>query len=85
MNKMRIVPAWQTYLPHILIIACMWLLAMSMDYADAAASAEAQAQDMSAAMAACLRGEWQGTASDGVQIKCYPAETFNPATQRSGS
>ncbi len=85
MNRVRIVPAWTTYLPHILAIALSWALVMTMDYADAAAQAEAQAQEMSQQMVACLRGEWQGTAADGVQIKCYPAEAFDPATQRSGS
>ena len=45
MNRVRIVPAWQTYLPHILVIICLWLLAMNMDYADEAAQAEQARRD----------------------------------------
>ena len=77
MNKMRIVPAWQTYVPHILIIALLWSLAMTMDYAEEAAEAQASAASMTQQMAACLNGEWRGISADGTQIGCMPAQTYN--------
>jgi len=77
MNRVRIVPAWQTYLPHILVIICLWLLAMNMDYADEAAQAEQKAASMSQQMAECLNGRWRGVTPSGEQIGCMPAQTFN--------
>lgn len=78
MNKMRVVPEWQTYLPHILIIGLMWAVAMTLDYHEEAERAQDSAQQMSAQMAACLRGEWRGITSSGEQIACLPAETYHP-------
>ena len=82
-RQMRVVERRQTYWPHLLAIACLMLLAMTMDYHDQATAAKASAADMSAQMSACLRGEWKGTSADGVQIKCYEAEAFDPKTQKS--
>lgn len=76
MNELRIVPRWTTYLPHVMAIALGWALVMSMDYADAAATAEAQAQEMSAAMASCLNGTYRATSESCTQIGCMPAVTF---------
>jgi hypothetical protein len=85
MKKMRIVPAWQTYLPHILLIALMWSIAMTMDYHDEAAQAEQSAQQMSRQMAECLNGQWRGVTPSGEQIGCMPAETFKPEHRSSKS
>ena len=82
MNNLRIVPAWQTYLPHILIIALLWSIAMTMDYHEEAAQAEMQAEQMSRQMAECLNGQWRGITPSGEQIGCMPAQTFNQ-TQES--
>ena len=82
MNNLRIVPAWQTYLPHILIIALLWSIAMTMDYHEEAAQAEMQAEQMSRQMAECLNGQWRGITPSGEQIGCMPAQTFNQTQER---
>jgi phage/plasmid primase-like uncharacterized protein len=78
MTELRIVPRWTTYLPHILLIALLWMTAMTMDYHDEVAQAEEQAQQMSRQMAECLSGTWRGITPSGEQIGCLPAETFKP-------
>ena len=78
-----IVERRKTYVPHLLAIGLLWATAMTMDYADEAAEAQAQAKDMSAQMAACLNGRWVGVTASGEQVGCMPAETFKPE-ERSG-
>ena len=83
MTELRIVPRWTTYLPHILLIALLWSIAMTMDYHDEVAQAEEQAQQMSRQMAECLTGTYRATASDGVKIAWLTGITFNPETEKS--
>lgn len=76
-TQMVVVEKRKTYWPHILGIALLWSLAMTMDYADQAAQAEERAQDMSRQMAECLNGRWTGRTESGAQIGCMPAETVD--------
>ena len=78
-----IVERRKTYIPHLLAIGILWATAMTMDYADEAAEAQAQAKDMSAQMAECLRGEWRGITPSGEQVGCLPAETLKPEERSS--
>ena len=84
MNEMRIVPKWQTYIPHILAIALGWALAMTMDYADEAAEAQQQALRASNDFASCLRGEWRYKSPSGDEFGCYPVELLS-SNERIGS
>ena len=77
-TPLRVVTRRQTYVPHILFILLLWSLAMTMDYHDQAAEAEASAQSMSSQMAECLNGTWRGIAEDGTQIGCMKAVTNDP-------
>jgi hypothetical protein len=76
MNKMRVVPEWQTYLPHVLAIALLIAVSHTMAYYDEMEDAKEQAHEMSAAMASCLNGTYRATSESGTQIGCMPAVTF---------
>ena len=77
-TKMVVIEKRNTYLPHILCIALLWSVAMTMDYADQAAQAEERANSMTRQMAECLNGRWIGRTESGSQIGCMPAETVEP-------
>lgn len=84
MNKMRVVPEWQTYLPHYLVIALLIVLAHTMAYYDEMEDAKAQAQTAIAAQVDCMNGEWRGRTESGAQIGCMKAEVLE-VSERSGS
>lgn len=77
-RPVTVIESRRKYVLHLLIIAVLWATAMTMDYRDQAETAQEQAQQMSAQMASCLRGEWRGITPSGEQIACMPAETYNP-------
>jgi uncharacterized membrane protein YfbV (UPF0208 family) len=67
-EPMDIVPRSRfKYVPHILAIALLWSLVMTMDYYD-------QAQSYSEQLSQCLNGTWRGVTPSGAQIACWPAE-----------
>ena len=55
-RPLRVTESRWRYAPHLLAIALLWAIAMTMDYRDQAETAQEQAQQMSAQMASCLRG-----------------------------
>lgn len=82
-RDLRVVETRQTYLPHLLAIACLWLLAMSMDYADAAAQAHQRATRINAEHTACLQGKWRAVTAQGVELGCLPVQINPPPRQPS--
>lgn len=78
-RPLRIVDRRRTYLPHLLAIALLWTLAMTLDYHDQAAAENERAESWKSQMSECLNGRWRGITSDGTQVGCMPAEEFSPS------
>lgn len=74
-RSVSVVDSRKTYLPHLLIVALLWSLAMTMDYHDQAAAAEARAQTAEREFVACLRGQWRAVTEQGVELGCMPVQT----------
>lgn len=77
-RPLRIVERRRTYLPHLLLIALLWSLAMTLDYRDQARSETERAERWKAQLAECLNGTWRGITPSGERIGCMPAETLKP-------
>lgn len=77
-RPLRVTESRWRYAPHLLAIALLWAIAMTMDYHDQADRANARAEQMAEQMARCLNGTWRGVTPSGEQIACMPAETYNP-------
>lgn len=80
-RDLRVVEKRTTYIPHLLAIACLWLLAMSMDAHDQAAMEAERAARIDAEFTACLRGEFRAVTQEGVEIGCLPVQINHPRKQ----
>lgn len=81
-NRLKVVEDRKSYVPHMLAIALLWSLAMTLDYRDQAAAANARAARMDAEHTACLRGEWRAVTEQGVELGCLPVEINEPPRRR---
>lgn len=77
-RDLLIVEKRKSHIPHLLAVACLWLLASSMDYAEQAAAAEERAARIDAEFTSCLRGEFRAVTEEGVEIGCMPVQVNTP-------
>lgn len=77
-RPVRVVDKRTTYLPHLLAVALLWALAMTLDYHDQAAAAHERAERIDREFTACLRGQWRAVTEQGVEIGCMPVERNEP-------
>lgn len=81
-KPVRVVEARQTYITHLLAVALLWALAMTFDYRDQAAVAEARAERIDAEFTDCLKGKWREVTEQGVELGCMPVEQNIKLTRR---
>lgn len=77
-RDLRVIEKRKSYLPHLLAIACLWLLAMTMDYNDQAAAANERAEYIDKEFTDCLRGDWRAVTEQGVELGCMQVVTNVP-------
>lgn len=77
-RNLRVVESRKTYIPHLLIIALLWSLAMTMEYHDQAEQAREAAAQADKQFVSCLRGEWRAVTEQGVEIGCMPVQMNEP-------
>jgi hypothetical protein len=78
-RPMTVVPSVKTYIPHLLVIALLTALAMSLDFYDQAVVAEEMQAEAVAQLLGCMNGTQQWQAEDGTEIACMKAVTNKKA------
>lgn len=74
-----------TYLPHLLLVALLWVLAMTLDYRDQANAAQERAERIDKEFTACLRGQWRAVTEQGAELGCLPVEILKPDEKRKSA
>lgn len=80
-RPVTVVPTLKTYIPHLLVIALLWALAMTVDFYDQAIVAEEEQAHAVGQLLDCMNGTARWSAEDGTEIGCMPAVTNKRASR----
>ncbi len=75
-RDLRVVEKRKTYIPHLLAIACLWLLAMSLSYSEEIEQEKERAIRIDREFTQCLRGEWRVVTEEGAHLGCMPVQIW---------
>lgn len=78
-RPVTVVPTLKTYIPHLLLIALLWALAMTVDFYDQAIVAEEEQAHAVGQLLDCMNGTARWESEDGYDIACMKAVTNKKA------
>ena len=74
-RDVKVVESRKNYIAHLLAVALLWSLVMTLDYHAQVADANERAESMTSQMAECLNGTCRGVDNEGTYVGCLKAET----------